>query len=377
MRKAYKYQLIGNRSTFDKADEWLLLCRRLYNVALEQRISIYRQSNKTISCYGQINQLPELKEAFHEYQAVGSQVLQDVIERLDKAYKAFFRRVKSGRVNAGFPRFKGKDRYNSFTLKQAGWKLDGRYLTICNVGTFKMRLSRPIEGDIKTITIRKSSTDKWLVCFSCDNVPEHKLPKSDKIIGLDVGIKSFLTDSQGNKVENPKFLKHKLKELRVKNRKLARARKGSNRRKKTKFRVSKCHEKAASQRRDFQHKLANQYVQGYGIIVIENLAISNMVRNHCLARDIEDCAWGQFFELLSYKAEEAGREVIKAPRFEPTSKTCSYCGEINHKLKLSDRSWVCLKCGTIHDRDGNAAINLERFGQNHQELTYASTQSVS
>ena len=174
MKKTYKYRLLGNKQTFIKADEWLMLCQRLYNVALEQRISIYRQRKETISCYSQINQLPEVRSEFPEYQAVGSQVLQDVIERLDKAYKAFFRRVKNSGGKAGFPRFRSRDRYDSFTLKQTGWKLDGKYLTIRNVGRFKLRLSRPIEGDIKTVSIRRES-GKWYVCFSCDKVPERKL----------------------------------------------------------------------------------------------------------------------------------------------------------------------------------------------------------
>ena len=174
MRKTYKYRLLGNKQAFIKVDEWLMLCQRLYNTALEQRINIYRQRKETISCYSQINQLPELRAEFPEYQAVGSQVLQDVIERLDKAYKSFFRRVKSSKGKAGFPRFRSRDRYDSFTLKQTGWKLDGKYLTIRNVGRFKLRLSRPIEGDIKTVSVHRQSGN-WYVCFSCDKVPEKKL----------------------------------------------------------------------------------------------------------------------------------------------------------------------------------------------------------
>jgi len=376
MRKTFKYRISAKKETTAKAEYWLELCRVLYNSALAERIYAYKMQGMTISCFSQINQLPDIKQENPEYRLVGSQALQEVLERLDKAYKAFFRRVEQGGV-PGFPRFRGKYRYDSFTLKQAGWKLEGKYLYVRNVGRFKLKLSRQIEGDIKTITIGRSPTNKWYACFSCDNVPERRLPQSDRTIGLDVGIKSFLTDSEGTKVENPKFLKRTLKELRVRQRKLAKARRGSSRRKKTKLRVAKCHEKIANQRRDFHHKLADKYVKGYGIIVIENLGIANMVQNHKLARDISDCAWGEFFEILSYRAEEAGREVIKAPRFEPTSKRCSYCGEVNHKLKLSDRTWACLQCGTIHDRDENAAINLKRFGQNHQEVTYASTQCVS
>ncbi len=379
MKKTFKYRIYANKETIAKAESWLSLCCNLYNCALEQRIDAYKRQRVTVSGYSQANELPDIKQENPEYQLVGSQVLQEVLERLDKAYKAFFRRVNQGE-EPGFPRFRGKDRYGSFTLKNTGWKLEGRFLSIRNVGRFKMRLSRPIEGEIKTIAIRRTPTNHWYACFSCDGLPKKLLPQSDKVVGLDVGIKSFLVDSEGNpSVENPKYLKHALRELRVRQRALARAKRDSNRRKETKLLVCKCHEKIANQRSDFHHKLANEYIQNYGLIVFEKLQIRNMVKNHRLARDINDCAWGQFFEYLDYKAEYAGRMIFKDnPR--NTSKMCHICGAINKDLKLSDREWVCQACGTIHDRDFNAAVNhknegiryLERLGLSHQELTYAS-----
>ena len=178
MRKTYKYRLLGNKNIFDKATNWLTLCRHLYNAALEQRIMIYRQGKETISGYTQQLQLKELKAEFPEYREISHATSVRVLDRLDRAYKAFFRRIKSGKGKAGFPRFKGRNRYDSFTLKQACWKLEGKYLTIRNIGRFKMRLSRPIEGDIRTITIRRSASGKWYACFSCNNVPEKKLKKS-------------------------------------------------------------------------------------------------------------------------------------------------------------------------------------------------------
>jgi putative transposase len=357
MRKTFKYRLYSSENTFRKTEEWLDLCRFLYNCALEQRISVYKSSHKSISYYEQQNELPLIKEIMPEYKDVGSQTLQDVLRKLDKAYKAFFRRVKKGEGKVGFPRFKGRDRFDSFTLTQANWKLEGKYLYITKLGRFKLKLSRPIQGNIKSITIKRSLTNKWYACFSCDSVPENKLPKLDTKIGIDVGIKSYLTDSEGNKVENPKFLKYKLRELRVKQRKLARAKKGSNRCKGTKLQVAKLHEKIANQRNDFLHKLANNYVSKYGVIKVENLQIKNMTQNHKLARDINDCSWGKFYELLSYKAEEAGRQVIKVKPHN-TSRKCNKCGLVNHDLKLSDRVWICENCGTTHDRDENAAINI-------------------
>lgn len=377
MKKTFKYRLLGSRLTFKKAGNWLRLCRELYNSALAERVYAYRGQRISLSSYSQINELPELKVAFPEYSDVGSQVLQDVIERLDRAYKAFFRRAKNGNGKAGFPRFKGRDRYDSFTLKQCGWKLDGKYLSIRNVGRFKLRLSRPIEGIIKTTTVRREAGGKWYVCFSSDNVPEKRLPKSDRTIGIDVGIKSFLADSDGNKVDNPAYFRQSEGLLRRRQRKLCRRVKGSNGRRKARILVAKAHEKVKNQRNDFLHKVANQYIKDFGILVFEDLNIKGMVRNHHLAKSISDAGWGTFIGLVEYKAEEAGRKLIRIPRFEPSSKMCSECGAINQELKLSDRQWVCKSCGVLHDRDYNAAKNIRRVGQTLQEETYASVQCVS
>ncbi len=371
MKKTYRYRLLGNKATLAKAEGWLGLCRHLYNSALSERIYAYKGQRISISSYSQIRELPELKVAFPEYGDVGSQVLQDVIERLDRAYKAFFRRAKNGDGKAGFPRFKGSDRYDSFTLKQAGWRLDGRYLSIRNVGRFKLRLSRPIEGDIKTVTIRRESTGKWYACFSCGNVPEKRLPESGKVVGLDVGIKSFLVDSEGNKVDNPAYFRQSERLLRRRQRRLCLRVKGSHGRRKARVLVAKAHDKVHNQRLDFLHKVANSYIRNYGMLVFEDLNIKGMVRNHNLAKSISDSSWGTFYGLCAYKAEEAGRKLIRIPRFEPSSKTCSECGAINQELKLSDRQWVCKSCGTLHDRDYNAAKNIRRVGQTLRELTYA------
>jgi putative transposase len=362
MRKTFKYRIHASKDTIAKAENWQWLCCNLYNACLQQRVDAYRHHRETISGYTQACELPLVKETFPEYKEVNSQVLQEVTERMNKAYQNFFRRVKKGGEKPGFPRFKSKSRYDSFTLKNTGWHLDGRYLWVHNVGRFKMRLSRPIEGEIKTIVIQRTATGKWYASFSCDNVPLKPLPKSDEVVGIDVGIKSFLVDSADNEpIGNPKYLKHSLKLLRIRQRKLSRAKKKSNRRKKARLQVAKLHEHIANQRRDFQHKLANEYVRKYGVIVHEKLQIKNMEQNSKLARDINDCAWGQFFEFLNCKAEEAGRIIIKVnPR--NTSKGCHVCGAVNQELTLSDREWVCKNCGTVHDRDRNAAYNLRDKG---------------
>jgi putative transposase len=371
--RTFKYRIYANKETIANLETWIYLCRNLYNCALSERIYAWKMQRKTVSGYEQCNELPELKKIYEEYKQVNAQVLQQVLERLANSYKAYFKHRKGvGDKRVGYPRYKGISRYKSITLKSTGWKIIGKYLFIKKVGKFKLKLSRPIQGVIRNVTIKKTPTGKWYVYFSCGSIPEVRLEKINNIVGLDMGVEYYLTDSKGIKKENPKYLKKKIKELRVKNRALARAKFGSNRRKKAKLRLSKCHEIITNQRNDFLHKLSTRYIKDYDTIVIEDLAISNLMKNHNMSRNIIDCAWGQFFRLLNYKAEEAGRTIVKVGRLYPSSKICSSCGEVNRELKLSNREWVCMKCGTIHNRDINAAINLERFGQNHQTLTYSS-----
>ena len=367
MRKTFQYRAKINKQTEANCLQWLETCCILYNLALEQRINAYRQDKKSITCITQKNQLPDLKKEFPEFKIVGSQVLQDVIERLQRAFDAFFRRIKGKKDKAGFPRFRGRDRYDSLTLKQAGWKIIGRYLYITGIGRFKLFLSRPIDGDIKTITIRRTSSGNWFVCFSCDNVQAKELPSSDIEVGLDVGIKSFLVDSLGNSVANPQFFRQSEKILRRRQRRMARRKKGSNRRRKAKILVAKAHEKIANQRKDFLHKVANFYIAVFGTIYVEKLNITGMIRNRHLSKSIADSSWGMFIEMLSWKAVEAARKVIKVnPR--NTSQLCSQCGEKVPK-KLAVRVHACPFCGLVLDRDHNAAIVIKSRGHREQALT--------
>ena len=367
MRKTYLYKAKINKQTEANCNQWLELCRNLYNQSLEQRIKTYKEKGESVSAYIQMSQLPVLRKFSAEYRAVGSQVLQDVIQRLDKAYKSFFQRVKQKNGKVGFPRFKSKNRYDSFTLKQTGWKLEGRYLYVKNIGRFKLFLSRPVEGNIKTVTIRRSSTNKWFVSFSCDNVLVKEVPISNQEIGIDVGIKHFLVDSQGNSVENPKYFRQSEKLLRRRQRSLCRKKKGSNRRKDTRLLVAKTHEKIANQRKDFLHKVANHYINNFQTIFIEDLIIKDMVKNRHLSKSISDSSWGIFFNFLSYKAVDADRVVVKVPPHN-TSQICSACGEKVPK-SLSVRIHKCPFCNTVLDRDHNASLNILRLGQSRQALT--------
>ena len=360
MNKTFKYRIYANNATSAKMVKWISFCRQLYNLALEQRIQAYKTHHKTISKFQQMREVTELRHAFPEYEEMNSEVLYNVIKRLDRAYQAFFRRIKSGE-KAGFPRFKSEDRYNSITFRKFGWKLNEKYLTIKKVGIFKIKLSRPILGEIREVTISKTFNGKFYVSFHCKDIPNSILPKSKKEIAIDVGCVSFLTDSNNNKIDNPRFFKNSQEKLAKAQQSLSRKPKSSNRRKKAKVIVANIYQKIVNQRKDFHYKTANQLIKRYGIIYIEKLKSWNSWRN--LNRSMQDVAWFQFFNILKVKAEEAGRIVVEVPA-EYTSQICSQCGKIVKK-DLSCRIHSC-SCGLKIDRDYNAALNILRFGQNLQ-----------
>lgn len=361
MRRTFKYRANINRQTAQNVERWLELCRQLYNAALEQRIDAYQRRDKSLSYYDQSAELPGLKVEFPEFKQVDAQCFRETLKRIDKAYKAFFRRVKGG-AKPGFPRFKAKNRYHSFTLQQHSWRLDGRYLHIRNVGRFKLFLSRPVEGDIKTVTVKRSATGKWFVTFSCDNVPAKPLPATGRSVGIDMGVKAFATDSDGGRVLPPCFFVQSEKELATKNRTLHRRKIGSNRRNKARLAVALCHERIVNRRRDFTCKLALDYIRRYDLIAVEDLAVADMIENYRTRKDIWDAAWSSFFAALSCKAEEADKTVVKVDSSN-TSRTCSNCG---HVRKSVGKHFICPICGTRLDRDYNAARNILRAGQARQ-----------
>ena len=255
-------------------------------------------------------------------------------------------------------------RIYSFTLKQAGWKFEGNRFTIPKIGVFKIILHRPIQGNIKTVTIRKSHSNKWYACFSCDNVPTKLLPKTGKIIGIDMGCESFLTDSNGNKINNPRFLNKSQEILKTRQQSLSIKKRDSNRKGKARILVAKIYEKIHNQRKDFHFKMANRLVGNNDIICIEKLRIWKTFRN--LNKSMRDVAWFNFFNILRFKAEEAGKEVIEVnPR--GTSQICSSCNREVPK-DLATRVHNC-SCGLNIDRDFNSAINILRLGASLQNTS--------
>jgi len=358
MLKAYRYRLYPTKSQVTLLERTLEICRWVYNDTLALRKNAWEQERRSVSLYETNKILTQRKRERPELKQVHSQVLQNVQMRIDLAFKAFFRRVKAGE-NPGYPRFKGRGRYDSFTYPQYGFKLDGDRLHLSKIGAVKVVLHCPVEGSIKTLTIRRSATGKWYACFSVEYDPS-PLPQKETTVGIDVGLESFATLSNGEKIENPRFFRTDEKALAKAQRKLSKAEKGTPERKKARKIVAHIHERIANRRLNFAHQTSRKVVDRFGTIVFEDLNITNMQKNHHLAKSIADVAWNQFVTITTSKAEDAGSHVILVnPR--NTSQMCSRCGKIVAK-KLSDRIHACPHCGLVMDRDQNAAINIMRLG---------------
>jgi len=378
--KSFKYRLYPTGKQARTLQWTLDRTRELYNAALQERRDAYRMAHKSITYYDQSVQLPEIKAIREEYKDIHSQVLQDVLRRVDKAMKAFFRRVKSGET-PGYPRFQGRDRYDSFTYPQAGFSLtqDSR-VCLSKIGSIKVKLHRELQGTIKTCTIKREGTC-WYVVFACE-VEAEPLPVSHEAVGIDLGLLHFATLSTGETIENPRYFRKGEKKLQALQQSLARKKRGSHRRQKAVQKVAKAHRKVRNQRADFLHKASRMLVNQYGVIVFEELQPANMSRRakpkqdengtylpngasakSGLNKSIQDAGWGQFVGYCTYKAENAGRTVVQVnPRY--TSQVCSGCGTIRKKT-LEER-WHRCECGTELDRDHNAAINILRLGSSQQ-----------
>jgi putative transposase len=286
--------------------------------------------------------------------------LQNVTERVELAFQGFFRRIKAGEKDPGYPRFKGKGRYDSFTFTQSGFSVthDDR-VCLSKMGAIKMVYHRPIKGKVKTLTIRRSSTDKWYASFSCEVEPE-RLPACLEQVGIDVGLKTFATLSNGEEIAHPRFFRKEEKALAKAQRKQSQLAQGTSQHHKHRKAVARVHERITFRRDNFTHQESRQIVARYGVICVEDLHVNRMVHNHCLAKSIADASWSEFFQKLFAKAEEAGRTAIKVnPAY--TSQDCSRC---HHRqvMPLSERTYHCPCCLLVIDRDLNAAINIKAVG---------------
>ncbi len=381
MMKAFKYRIYPTRRQRDALQFTLDRNRELYNAALEERREAWRMSKISISYNDQSAQLPEIKEIRPEYKEIYSQILQDTLKRVDKAFKAFFRRCKNGET-PGFPRFQGYDRYDSFTYPQIE-KLKGKptvsiengKVVLPKIGHIKVKQHRPLEGKVKTCTIKREG-EHWYIIFACEVEAIQKLPHTDLSIGIDMGLKHFMTDSNGDVVDDPRFFRKSHGRLKKKQQRLSKRRNKSSRRKRSAQLVGKAHKKVRNQRKDFHHKEARTLVETFETIVFEDLSMHHMVKRPKVKQDengkylpngaaakgglnksILDAGWGAFIELVKHKAEWAGVTVYEVdPR--KTSQICSACGEEGEHKDLSVRTHICVHCGVVLDRDHNAAINI-------------------
>jgi putative transposase len=361
VRKTFKYKLQPTAEQEGTLEFVLRRCCELYNAALQERREAWRMCGVSITAAGQSAQLPDIKQARPEYQDIHSQVLQDVLARLDRAFQAFFRRVQHGET-PGYPRFKNSNRYDSFTYKQFGngATLDNGFLVLSKIGRIAMRWSRPLAGIPKTVTIRREA-DGWYVTFSCADVPIQPLPLSGQETGIDLGLESFATLADGTQIANPRIFHVAQMHLKRAQRRVSRRVKGSHRHRKAVTLLAKAHQQVRRPRTDFHHKTALALVRAFDTISHEDVQPANMVKNHRLAKSISDAGWSGFLSILSFKAVEAGKTVVAVPAAF-TSQACSGCGVLVSK-GLSVRWHTCPECGTSLHRDHNAARNILRLGQ--------------
>lgn len=357
--KVFRYRLYPTKAQKKELNHTLELCRWTYNQTLALRKNSWENEQVDINYYDSKKMIPVWKKEKPELKNVHSQVLQEVIKRVDLAFQAFFRRVKTGET-PGYPRFKGYGRYDSITYTQSGFELNEGELWLSKIGDIKIKLHRSFDGEIQRLNIRKMPTGKWFVSFLIKTESELPLPKTGLSIGVDVGISSFLTLSDGQQIPNPRFFVTKEKNLAKAQRKHSKQAKGTPERKKALKVVQHVHERIANKREDFAHKVSLNLVKAYDFISFEDLNVKGMIKNHNLAKHIADVAWNRLITLTTYKAEWAGK-IVELVNPRNTSQMCSGCGEIVTK-DLSERIHNCPYCGLILDRDHNAAINILRLG---------------
>jgi putative transposase len=374
MITTFQYRLYPSKTQQRLMESTLETCRRWYNTCLAERKSAWEERQESIGVYTQLRKVKELKRENPFAATVPSHVLQVVVQDLDKAFQAFFRRIKAGET-PGYPRFKGRERFGSFGYKQLGngFRLDGRRLKLSEIGRVRVRWHRHLEGKIKTVRIIRKA-GRWYASFACE-VEEHPVASTGQAVGIDVGIHHLLATSDGETVENPRWYREEQKHLRVLQRCVSRRKKGGSNRRKAIAQLQRQHERIANQRKDCLNKLAYKLIRRYDRIVLEDLRIGNMAQNSHLSKSILDAGWGYFKTHLTHKAAEAGREVILVvPTF--TSQECSRCGKSFENLTLKDR-WVRCGCGLSLDRDHNAALNiLKRAGHARWSETWPVAASV-
>ena len=356
MLKAFKYRLYPNKSQQKLLDKHFNCSRLVYNLSLQTKIQAYQSNRVNLSQYDLINQLPDLKSGFEFIKEVDSQCLQQSVMNMCTAFKNFFN-------GGGYPKYKSKHNIQSFKSPHGKLiKIEGDRIELPKFkGGIKLVKDRDIKGVLKSGTVSKSKTGKYFISLLCETgeaIPAKKCV--DKVVGIDLGLTHYAITDTGVKYDNPKYLRNAMTRLKVIQRKTSRKRKGSNNIKKAYKYIAISHERISNKRRDFLNKLSTEITNLYDTICLETLNIAGMVRNHNLAGSIIDASWGMFVQMIKYKCEWNGGNILQVGTFQATSKICSCCGYKNTELTLKDRFWTCI-CGKEHDRDINAAINIKQF----------------
>lgn len=367
INQAYRYELKPNNKQAGLLIKTCGVARFTYNWALAQRIALFKENegkNKFTNAIKQNRQLNTLKKSeFPWMYEVSKCAPQEALQDLDRAFTNFWRGRKSGK-HVGFPKFKKRGKHDSFGLTGA-IHVFGNSIQLPRLGKIRTKEgTTKFNGHVLSATVNREA-DRWFVSLAVERDRPIPLRTDSDVVGIDLGINSFAVIHDGENTEyvySPKPLEKRLKRLRQLSRCHSRKQKGSNNRCKSALCLARLHRHIKNIRRDFLHKLSTELAKTKRVIVIEDLNVSGMVRNHCLARSVADSGWGEFRRMLEYKTQWYGSQLIVIDRFAPSSKTCSECGAINESLTLSDRKWVCMSCGALHDRDENAARNIRHLG---------------
>lgn len=360
MIKTYCFKLYRSKKN-KKLYRLIDISGQIYNhlIALHKRY--YRLYKKHLNVNKLQKHITKLKKQrrFSFWNQLNAQAIQNIAERIERGYKLFFENQKRG-IKTAPPSFKKIKKYKSFTLKQSGYKLlEGKKIVIMG-NIYKYFKSRDIEGKIKTLTVKRDSLGDLYIYLTCEIEEAVVKPRSGKSVGLDFGLKQFLTTSDGKIIKSPLFYKQNIKEIRKLQRILSRKKKGSNNYKRALMALARTHKRIANRRKDYHFKLAKELAEEYTTICIEDLNIKAMQK--MWGRKISDLGRRQFVNILKYQCTKIGTMVVEIPRFYPSSKTCSKCGYVLKELSLNVRNWSCPICGAVHDRDINAAINILRVG---------------